>query len=442
MDELNNVRKVRPEWAQVMNETVLVDLTVGRWRGSVKTNWEQLGLPASAFNKAFTPGARRLLPDTLQKELDQIEQLARQTLKRLSYDTLFGQLMPKESYFEFRAWLKERPLTELRRWLYRSEPPKYADASIWDNTTLYERWFQLAQEIAYNRDVIVDEVASLYDQALENVWRRQHDISPRSRDLDVQEEVEFADWLDQKKAGIVASIPSADYIRESFVLDWTLAEVETPPEAVKAAKLEELEARARELDAQIDAATDEKRRLIVQRERERVEMEQRIQEEIARTRADAGDRFNEAINQIIGQLQGSIYEMVLDQLAYLEDNQSLHPRNVGRIKNLVELVKDKLVGLTDDASLKQACNELEALAASGTATRAANAGEVQQTLRQIAIDMKVDLVAAGVPSRSGRELGIPDEPTRDDMARRERRLFQNGDVDLGDAPTRGDRYLP
>ncbi len=434
-DDLTNLRKVRPEWADVMAQTLLIDLSVCRWRASVKTDWEQLGLPAAIFSKAFTPGARKLLPDNVQKELDQLEQLARETLKRFGLKTLFGVLMPKAKYFEFSRWIKEAKLVELRDFLYGSKVPEYADLTIWSETSLYDRWFQLRDEIAANRDVIVNQVANMYDGALENIWRRQHDITPRTRPLDTAEELAFSEWLDEKKQAIVASIPSADYIKNSFVLEWSLSEVETPPEVVKAAKLDVLERRERELERAIQRADTERSRLELDRQRQQVVLDKRIAEEIARTRDTAGARFQKAIDEIIEQLQGALYEMILEQLAYLKEKGSLHPRNVGRINTMVAFVQDKLVGLTNDEGLKRACDGLEALAKSGNATKENAGAQVERTLRQIALDMKLDLLDANVPSRSGREFGIPDEADQILLERRQQRtLFEETPAEADDKP--------
>lgn len=436
--------KIRPEWTQVQSGVILVDLTVSRWRASVRTNWEQLGLPARAFEKAFTPGTRRLLPDKIQRELDQLEQLARDALAVVGYKTLFGLLVPKAKYFEFKAMMG-MPVAELRRKLYRSGIPAYAPADIWETTSIVDRWYQLADEIAYNRDVLVDEVAALYDDALEDVWRRQEQIRPLGRPLTPEEQQQMDAWRDIKKAGIIAGIPSAEAIKASFRMTWTVAEVETPPEVLKQAKLEELEQQQRDLQRAIAQAQDQATLLELQRQQERIKLEQAIVEEIARTRADVGQKFEQAINDIIAELHGQIYELVLDQLEYLDENGRLHSRSVGRIRNLVDLVRNKLAGLTDETTILRACDELEQLATSGLATRQDAATHVRSKLREVGTLMKADLVSAGVPSRSGREFGIPDKPKVQEVvqvSRQQRTLDLDAEISSNIAPLqRGKRQV-
>lgn len=418
-DELKNVRTVVPEWSKVMADTVLVDLTVGRWRAQVQTDWQHLGLPAAAFKKAYTPGTRRLLPERVQKELGQLETLARELLDRFAFKTLFGRLLPKDKYFEFKRLLKEVPLSELRKRVMSGNIPSYVNRAIWDSTSLYDRWFQLAGELAGNRDLIVDEVADLYTDALENIWRRQNGFV--GKDLGTAQEIELAVWLDDKKAGIVASVPTAQYIRNSFVLQWTLAEVQAPPEAVKQAKLTELNRKERELARKIRKTERESERLELEQQQVKVKLDQAIAEEAAKLAETEGARFGQAIGQIVEQVQGQVYEMVLDHLEYLDENDALHSRNVGRITGLVALVRDKLAGLTDDEKLRQACSDLERLAKSGLATKPDHAPIVKSKLRRIAIEMKHDLLVAGVPTRSSRKVDVPDSLDEINRARRRAR---------------------
>jgi len=431
-------KKVRPEWADVQRGLVLVDLTIARWRGRVKADWDNLGLPAKVFEQAFTPGAQRLLPVRIQQELDQIEQMTREALNRVGFRTLFGILVPKERYFTFKQRM-EMPLADLRRALYGRGVPDYAPKEIWESTSAIDRWYQLAQEIAQNREYLVAEVASMYDAALENVWRRQQNISSEAT-LTQDQIISMQTWMDGKKTAIIALIPSSDELLSSFTLSWTVSDVETPPEVLKAMKMEEIQRQEQELERKLAEADSEIKRLDILRQQEQLRIERAIAEEIARTREGATKRFEQAINQIIGQLHGEIYELVLDQLEYLRDNGALHSRNVGRIKGLVELIRGKLSGLTDETTLERACRELEALANSGTATREDAASQVRMKLLEVGAMIKADLVAAGVPSRSGRDLGIADEPVV--LAERQERNLLNIDlpeIDITDL-SRAERF--
>lgn len=427
MDELTDIRSVRPEWTKVMERMILVNLTVARWRGRKKIQWHEIGLPPEAFDPAYTPGVKRLLPRDVDQELDQLEQLARDLLQRLSYRTLFGFMLPKEKYFEFKAWLTERSLSTLRQYLYHKGVPEYADEVIWNSTPLETRWWQVRDALVEKREELDSIVTGLYDRALENIWRRLEAVP--SGELTGAQQIALLEWMDNMKHQIADSIPPAAQLRDSFVLIWELAEVEAPPEAVKAVKMEELERKQSELDRSLAAAATEEERLRLLRQREQLEMDKRIAAEIARMKEGAQAKFEDAINGIVQEVQGSIYDMVLRQLEYIEDKGALHTRNVGSIKSLVELVRDRLAGLTNDEELRRVCGELEQLANSGVMTREEAAPQVRAALTKIGISMKADLVLAGVPSRSGREMGIPDVPS-EEMVRQARRMDEGRLLDI------------
>jgi len=430
MDELTDIRSVRPEWTRVMERMILVNLTVARWRGRKKIQWNEIGLPQDAFDPAYTPGVKRLLPRDVDQELDQLEQLARDLLQRLSYRTLFGFMLPKEKYFEFKAWLTERPLADLRQYLYHKSVPEYADETIWKNTTLEARWWQVRDALVEKREELDSIVTGLYDRALENIWRRLESIP--AGELTGAQQIALLEWMDGMKHQIADSIPPAAQLRDSFTLTWELAEVEAPPEAVKGVKLEELERKQSELERSLAAAATEEERLRLLRQREQLVMDRRIAAEIARMKEGAQEQFNEVIDGIIREVQGSIYDMVLKQLEYMNEDgglRPLHTRNIGSIKNLVELVRDRLAGLTNDEELRRVCGELETLTNSGVMTREEAAPQVRAALTKIGISMKADLVLAGVPSRSGREMGIPDAPS-ESMVRSARRMDEGRLLDV------------
>jgi hypothetical protein len=432
------IRSIRPEWSKVLDEMILVNLTITRWRAKTRSEFNEYGLDASSF-QAYTAGTRSLLPKKLQKELDTLEDMARSLLKRWSFKTLFGYLMPKDKYDEFKAYIEEKPATDLRRYLYGSK--KSLDAS-WDEKSLKERWFQLAQHIAERRDAIVDEVVESYRPSAIVRWRVEQGLA---KDAGVQPPDE---WLDEILAEMVARIPTADQIRDSFTLQIIPAFVEAPDEAIKAAKLEEIEVQQREVERRLEEisrekvqaekqavwaearAKAEKERLELQAERERLDREKRItQEIIEHEKRLKEERISKTLDEVAGQLHTLVYEAVCDGLEYLKDPQheSLHPRYVGRLKNLVDQVQ--VLNFTDDDELNRVCQDLEQMVEQGAASKD-NTTRVRDLLKDVGISLKADLVTANIASRSARDLGIPDEPAPD-LVRQARR--QQTGPDLFDA---------
>ncbi len=424
-------RTIRPAWTLVMDRMILVDLHIYRWRAATRAEFNEFGLDAGAF-RAYTAGARHLLPRRIQTELDRLERMARDLQIRLSYHTLFGYLMPKERYDEFKVWMDEKPAAELRRYLHN----KNDSPESWQTASLRERWFALAEEIAATRDAIIDEVIEAYRPSAIMRWRIENRLPKDSA-------VEPADeWLDDILESMVKRIPTRDQIRDSFQLDVVPAFVEAPDEAVKAAKLEDIARQEAEVQRRLNEISRihveeerEKARLALEAEREKLNRERRITEEIiAHEKRLKTDRIERTLNDVAGQLHSLVYGAVVDGLAQIQDKGRLHPRWVGRVKDLVERVQ--LLNFTDDAELARVCGELGRMVDVGAASEA-NATRMRAVLVDVGISLKADLLAANVPTRSARDLGIPDEPMPE-LVRRARReipepdLFsQNGDT----APT-------
>jgi len=415
------IHTIRPEWTLVVDKMILVTLHMGRWRAATRTEFSEFGLDHAAF-QAYTAGARRLLPRRLHDELQTLERMARDLLDRYSYRTLFGYLMPKERYEEFRAWIEERPAADLRRYLHG----KTTCPEAWQSVSLRTRWFALAEEIADSRNTLVDEMVEHYRVSAIVRWRVQNGL-PKNSDVLPPDA-----WLDEVLAGMVRRVPTADGIRGMFLLDIIPAFVEAPDEAVKAAKLEDIQRAQAEVERRLSElsliqmqAEREKARLSLEAERERLRREQRItQEVLAYEQQQRQERIERTLGEVAGQLHTLVYTAVCDGLEQLEGKGRLHPRWVGRVKSLVEQVR--LLDFTDDAELSRVCDDLERLADNGAASQA-NAGRARQALVDVGISLKADLVAARVPSRSARDLGIPDDPMPD-LVRQARRQERGADL--------------
>jgi hypothetical protein len=413
----DTIRTIRPEWTLIVDKMILVQLHMGRWRAATRTEFAEFGLDRAAF-AAYTAGARRLLPRRLHDELQVLERMARDLLDRYSYKTLFGYLLPKDRYDEFKAWIEDKPAADLRRYLHG----KTSTPEAWQTQSLRDRWFALAEEIAQTRNQIVDEVVEAYRPSAVVRWRVENRFA-KDAALTPPDA-----WLDDTLAVMVRRIPTAEDIRRSFRLDIIPAFVEVPDEAVKAAKLEDIGALQREVERRladldrIHIQTErEKARLVLLAERERLEREERITADIlAHEKKLREERIDKTLNEVAGQLHSLVYTAVCDGLDMVRSKGQLHPRYVGRLKSLVDQVR--LLNFTDDAELARVCTELEQMAERSAASKT-SAERVRETLVNVGISLKADLVAAGISTRSARDLNIPDDPMPDLVrkARREER---------------------
>lgn len=439
------IRSIRPEWTQVLDRMILVNLHVGRWRAATRSEFSEFGLDADMFS-AYTAGARSLLPRRIQQELQTLERMARDLLVRLSYKTLFGYLMPKEQYEEFKRLIHEAPISDLRRYLHS----KTDGPAEWREASLSERWFALADMIAGARDDIVDEVVEAYRPSAIVRWRIENRL-PKDGDVEPPDE-----WLDEILTDMVRRIPTADDIRQSFVLDIAPAFIEAPDEAVKATRLEEIARQEAEVQRRLDAIDTakireaqaaaraeeriqdnrvreelarerEQTRLALQADKERLERERRITEEIiAHEKKLRQERIETTLDEVAGQLHQLVYGAIINGLEQLDDKKRVHPRWVGRVKSLVDQVRR--LNFTDDDELERVCGELEALAESNAASPD-SAARVRDVLVDVGISLKADLVAGGIQSRSARDLGIPDRPAPD-LVRQARRQARDLEEDV------------
>lgn len=410
------IRTIRPDWDQVSSKLLLVDLTLARWRAKAKNEFSDFGLDGAAFS-AYTAGSRRLLPRRIQNELDLLERLARALQRKVSFETTFGRMMPKARYEEFKRWIEVKPAAELRTYLHGKEDAP----AIWREKSLKERWFDLAEQIAMQRDAIIGEVIETYRPAAIVRWRVENGLAKDS------EVTPADDWLDDTLQKMVGVIPTADDIRASFRLTITPAFIESPDEYVKALRLKDLDAKEADLNRRLEELGDEKlwadKQIEYQRmkdEKERLDMERRITAEVMQAEAAAKkEKIAKTLDEIAGALHTELYAMVYESLEYLRENNKLHPRTAGRIKALAEQVALLNSGFMGDAELTRICGELARLHEGGAAGKE-NADKAREALRDIGISLKADLVAAGIPTRSARTLGIPDQPA-DDLVRRARR---------------------
>jgi hypothetical protein len=427
------IQSIRPEWSLVMDRLLKVDVTITRWRAKARADFDEFGLDKAAFS-AYTAGARSLLPDKIQKELDLLERLARDLLASRSFKTFFGHLMPQEAYEEYKAWIEDKPLAELRRHVHRTERGIIPQ---WETKSLAARWNELCELIASNRDAIVDEVIETYRPSAIVRWKIENGLD-KNADVEIPDE-----WLDETLADMVRRIPTADEIRASFTLLIVPSFVEAPEEAIKAVKLEEIErqqaevearlaeishahvwAEKRTAEAQVKAAQDvarierntaiEAQELELRAQKEALARQKRITEEvIAHEKRLKEERITKTLDEVAGQLHQLVYSVTTDALEALNKNDTgkfegrLHPKTIARIKSIAEQVQH--LNFTDNAELARVCRELERLTEDGQNT-STNEYTVRTALKNVAISMKADLVASGISSRSARNLGVPDAP--------------------------------
>jgi hypothetical protein len=196
--EGQEVGHVREDWAvALMEQGVIVKLTISRWRATSSLRYEELGI---AFNdsesqefmsKYITLGQEKLLPPKVLREITSIEARARRCLAAYSFDTVWGRFVP---YSAFTDWKRESD--EIR-----------------------EEFFALGKDLGERYDEIVQEVRAEYNVMGADVWRRLYpdDIQPPS-----------ASFLQNFTSRIVDKIPNREEIVASFKYETTFFKIPLP----------------------------------------------------------------------------------------------------------------------------------------------------------------------------------------------------------------------
>ena len=188
-DKEVNVEQVRNDWAlALMSKGLIVRLTIGRWGGKTRLNYEDLGLKFSdteAVNFAheyINLGSLKLFPPEISTELLRIERAARENLFRYSYDTLWGRFIPVTA---FDAWKEQDDI-------FRND------------------YMMAAQAIGVRHDEIVAAVKSEYRKMAKDVWAR---LYPEDKAGAPQS------FIENFVGNVVAKIPSREDIAASFKYD-------------------------------------------------------------------------------------------------------------------------------------------------------------------------------------------------------------------------------
>src|SRR5690606_22329998 len=94
------------DWLAVMEDGVIVNLHIRRWRAVTRLNMDDLGIPTdqAELSELFELGEKKLLPADIVRKLNNIETKARQTiLGKYAIKTYWGNFVPVTAFDE---WLE------------------------------------------------------------------------------------------------------------------------------------------------------------------------------------------------------------------------------------------------------------------------------------------------------------------------------------------------
>lgn len=128
----SDIRTDNPRWVDMLQEGVIVKITLRRWRGRTRLDLDgDLGIPINGEGELYRDlldiGNKLLLPRRIQKELDSINSAARQNLERFGYKTHWGMFIPAT---RTQAWKAKNGEYQDKYFAARDEIVKFYDDII------------------------------------------------------------------------------------------------------------------------------------------------------------------------------------------------------------------------------------------------------------------------------------------------------------------------
>lgn len=370
------IRTDNPKWVELLQEGVIVKVTLRRWRGKARLELDgDLGVPVNGEGELYKAlldiGSKLLLPRSIQKELDSIDSAARQNVERFGFKTHWGTFIPATAYADWKA----------------------SDAEY------QARYFAVRDQIVAFYDDIMSKQLDEYAEAARVAYKRRNRLQP-GQDLDYR-------YLPQDKfvedymARLRLLIPTKEQIAASFAYEVELAYIPLP--SLLAADTE----RAAEIKVSGEA---ERRKLRALEEMNREVIEQaKAQKELL------VDGF---LADITRQLRAMIYDAVTAVSDATAKNGYLHPRSVVQLQNLVAQVER--LNFIGDRDADAMVERLRSLTSKASADR--DPAEIQQALRNVQIVTRASLAALGDGPRSNRSAALPEAVPAEELTRARRAL--------------------
>ena len=303
------VKQWRDDWAlSLMEQGVIVKLTISRWRATSRLKYEELGLSFfDADHQDFMRnyidlGHEKLLPPEILKEITTVEARARRCLAAYSYNTLWGRFVPYSSFPQWRI----------------------------DNEAVKEDFISLAKNIGDRYDDIIIEVRKDYEKMGRDVWNRLYPNTEAT-----------VSFLDNFTSRIIDKIPNRDEIVASFKYDAIFLNIPLP------SFIQEDIARAEQI--MIDREKE-----IVQ-SRIDIETKEQIAQEYREKKKELVDSF---LSSIVLFLRHHIAELADHTYQVLQRNENdINMTHVKKINSMISKVRN--LNFHDDSEMTKILDDLE-----------------------------------------------------------------------------------
>jgi hypothetical protein len=356
------------DWRELMEDGVIAEVTIGRWRGKMRLTPEDLGLPAEAIKEQELTellhlGDKLLLPAKTLRSLQAVESRARAKLRRAGFETHWGIFIPVTAYQTMK-----RDLDECKTDYFRLR------------NNILDQYDDLKSEM-YMSYLAAGRVA--YDRLM------QQNYLPYGSNREI-----FAEDFANR---ILVNIPPAAEIYASFEFEVRLSYIPLP--ALLDQKAERAASRP---DLQEDAEEYERRRA-------REKMQRDI---ITRAQEDKEKLVNQFLDDIQNQLNSTVHNVCVDVLQALTDNDRLNNRNVVSLKKLIETVSQ--LNFYKDQDVEQAINRVREDITSRQPDERSKTS-MEKTLRSIVTLTRSKLIDLGERPRDARNLDISADPSPEEI---------------------------
>jgi len=298
---------LRDDWAlSLMEQGVIVKLSISRWRAFSKITPELLGLKfydEEGFNftkKYLDLGRQKLLPAEIMSEIDAVEVKARNNLDNYSFDTVWGRFVP---------------FTAFNEWEY-------------NNNIIRNDFFKQGIVLRDRYDGVINSVKKEYRKMAKDVWLRMYSNGNGEA---------TESFIENFVGKVVEKIPCKEEIYSSFKYSSTFLIIPMPSfMSDNSSKIEQI--KYKEFDTELEKQT-----------------KARIRDECLNRKRDLIDGFLEST---VVSMRKYIYETCTAILMSMSKNEK-NKINVNHISRLKDMIKKiKLLNFYNDYEISNLINDL------------------------------------------------------------------------------------
>lgn len=468
-EDKDEVAAIDPQWLRMMQEGVVVELHIKRWRATARLTWDDLGLPptpvpapvpvhAAVPTATPTPTSNTSTsnPDDLTADSAEtkatgtspgtatnasasnastiVAATATATATAPEEDLLrLGEkrLLPKKLYDALNT-VESKARKNLERYAFKTFWGYFLPATVYSewkasNEEYRTEYFKLRDKIVDGYDEVMSQLVAEYSHAARTAYRRMKRLDRKY--------MTGQDWLNEAAfvaafiARIHALIPTREQIRDSFDFEVELRYIPLPSLLAEDLAVQDRVREERRLQSELDREEHrleveklqtERTQLEVQRHEEWARVQSQQREELARQKAleemnrdvlrQAQEQKSKLIDgflsDLASQLRTRVYEATTDVLASIQKNQNLGGKSASQLRSLIEQVGK--LNFFNDREVEGALARIEALL--DAAPRKRDVGAIETQLHAIATVTRATLLDLGVQPRSARTLGVADNP--------------------------------